>query len=135
MRKQLFQLMVLAALFIGFGCGGTTSADGTKRPQRSSRIILAEEFSSSPTVTPNQSLYDAIKYLRPNFLVERAVGGTTSSNRLPAVFVNNVNRGEIEMLTTLSVSEVSKVQYLSASEATFKFGTNYPSGAILVTTK
>lgn len=122
-----FLLLVIAALGLQ-ACGGTT--DGSNKPRRMPNVITADELSSSSTVTPGQSLYDAIRFLRPQFLTPR--GGGTSTE--PVVYVDNIRRGGIDSLNNLFVSQVSEIRYMSASEATTRFGTGHPGGAILVKT-
>lgn len=126
MKKYSFILLLLA--FFLQACGGT--GDGTNKPRRSPNVITSEELASSPTVTPGQSLYDAIKFMRPQFLIPRGAGASTE----PVVYVDNIRRGGIASLYELFVSQVSEIRYMSASEATTRFGTGHPGGAILVKT-
>ncbi len=138
--KVLLRFIAIGMFFCSLAaCAGSsdgTGADGEKKPKkRSSRVITADELATSNSVTPNQSVYDAVQYLRPNFLIPKAVGGTTSSNRYPIVYVDNVKRGDINELRSIYVADVSEIRYLSASEATMKYGANHSAGAIALTSR
>ncbi len=107
--------------------GGSTET----RVRRSANVITAEELAA----VPEGDLYTAIQRLRPNFLMSR---GSTSIN-MPTgvqVFIDNNSRlGDVSALRQLQVSDVKEVQFFPASEATQRFGTGVPNGAILVTRK
>lgn len=126
MRKN-YLILLLIAFFLQ-ACGGTS--EGTDKPRRSPNVITAEELSTSPTVTPGQSLFDAIKFLRPQFLTPRGSGASME----PVVYVDNIRRGGVSTLNELFVSQVSEIRYLSSSEATTRYGTGHFGGAILVKT-
>ncbi|MHB1191668.1 MAG: hypothetical protein ACYC6F_01365 [Longimicrobiales bacterium] len=75
------------------------------------------------------SAFEAIQRLRPRWLQSR-------TGWLPTVHVDGSVRGTgEETLASLLCSEVEGMQYLNAADATTRFGTDYASGAILITTK
>jgi outer membrane receptor protein involved in Fe transport len=51
------------------------------------------------------------------------------------VYVDGVHFGDIESLKTISVTVLKRVEYLSAMDATTRFGTNNTGGAILISTR
>ncbi len=75
------------------------------------------------------SAFEAIQRLRPRWFQSR-------TGQLPMVHLDGSVRwdGE-EYLRTIPCSEVEGMQYMSATDATTRFGTGYSSGAILITTK
>ncbi len=131
--KRVLLLAFVAAVASACATSGATAAQGstTSRSRRSANVISEDELA---TVTGGD-LYTAIQRLRPNFLLSH---GMTSIN-LPTgvqVFIdNNSHLGDVSALRQINVSDVKEVQYFPASEATQRFGTGVPNGAILVTRK
>jgi hypothetical protein len=114
-------LVLLAACASGGGDGGS---------RRDRNLITLEELEELQQFT----LLDAIRRLRPRWLqVSRAVSTRGNPQEFPRVVVDRVPRGELEALGQISVSDVREVRFLSASDATLKYGTGYPAGAIEVT--
>ena len=75
------------------------------------------------------SAFEAIERLRPRWLQSR-------TGWLPTVHLDgSTSAAGEEILASIPCSEVAGMQYLSASDATTRFGTNYANGAILITTK
>ncbi len=109
----------------------STAGSTAGRARRSANVITDEELAA----VPEGDLYTAIQRLRPNFLMSR---GSTSIN-MPTgvqVFIDNNSRlGDVSALRQIQVSDVKEVQFFPASEATQRFGTGVPNGAILVTRK
>ncbi len=117
-------------LVLLWGCAG--SGTSSKSVRGSTNVITAEEIASSPAITPNQTVYNAIEYLRPLFLRPRSVAGLSSDRSEPVVYIDRIKRGGLEELQNIYINEVEEIRYLSPSEATFQFGTNHATGAILV---
>jgi hypothetical protein len=49
--------------------------------------------------------------------------------------VDGSSRGELDALRQLSIGNIETMRYLSAADATTKYGTGYPGGVIEVTTR
>jgi hypothetical protein len=120
---------VLLALLL-VACSSATSV---RAPRTGDRDILAAaeiELSNAGT------LHEAIQRLRPHFFFSR---GRTSlrapNNQRPAVIVNSVPQASLESLRTISAHDVQYVRFLSAPEATTRFGTGYMAGVIEVVLK
>ena len=125
MRLQTVLLMTLLA--------ACTSATATRAPKGGVRNVLAaEEIELSNVGT----LHDAIQLLRPHFFFSR---GRTSlrpgAAPRPVVIVNSVPQATIESLRTISARDVQYVRFLTAPEATTRFGTGYMAGVIEVVLK
>jgi len=127
MRAFKSKRLVLAAfaLTIGLaGCasgGGGSSGGGGGSPSRLRAVDL------EPVV--QLDAFQAIQRLRSRWLQPRA--GT-----LPNIFVDGAERpGGLDALNGMPVADISDIRYLSASEATTRFGTGNSGGAILITTK
>jgi hypothetical protein len=109
------------------------SSGGSRTERASNRDILAAaEIESINAGT----LHDAIQQLRPHFLFSRGrVSMRTPNTNRPVVIVNNVPQASLEALRTISARDVQYVRFLSAPDATTRFGTGYISGVIEVVLK
>ena len=109
---------VLAACASGGGSGDSSSSS-----RRSSGTITVEELADHSTV----SAMDAIRRLRPRWL--RARGGGT-----PMVIFDGARHG-VSILENIRASDVESISLMSASDATTRYGTNFPNGAIVVNSR
>ena len=123
-RRRLPTPTWIAALLLLFaGCGGGTSSQGGARGP-SDRLGEADLES-----VPQLSAFQAIQRLRPRWL-------NTRTGATPMVHVDgNIQMGGADALHNLRAADVQEMRYLNAADATTRFGTNYVSGVILVTTK
>src|SRR3990170_2774827 len=109
-------------LFLSATAIGCAPAAGTART-RNTNVLTAEEIATSQSTTA----YDAIRHLRPTFLRTRGPqnfepgGGVQTAH----VFLDGQRYGDIETLKTMPVSTIREIRYLSASDATTKYGTGY----------
>jgi hypothetical protein len=78
------------------------------------------------------SLYTAIRYLRPRLLDFRYDGSGVATPATPIVYVNGIRAGEIELLESIPINRVRKVEFLPADDRR-PYGYRYEPGAILVT--
>ena len=107
--------------------GGSETASGASRGN--SRLIVRaqlEEFGG-------QSAWDAVDMLNQRWL--RPI---RSSNSVPAyarVVIDGFSRRELDDLRSISADFVESLRYLSAINATTKYGTGYMGGVIEVTTR
>lgn len=125
MRPQPSRKLALAAFALAVGLTGCASAGGGGSSGGDPNLIVAEELA------PLQQLdaYQAIQRLRSRWLLARG-GGT------PTLFVNGARRGGgLGDLRSIRAADVAEIEYMSASDATTRFGTNMDGGAILVTMK
>ncbi|HEU5185876.1 MAG TPA: hypothetical protein VFU01_14985 [Gemmatimonadaceae bacterium] len=120
--------MLLAAFLIGCTHPGADVA-----PRSGAQDVLAsEEIERSNAGT----LHEAIERLRPQFLLSRGRASMRAPNSLlPVVFVDNVPQASIESLRGISARDVQYVRFLSAADATTRYGTGYMAGVIEVVLK
>ncbi len=105
--------------------GGSGSGEGGGR--RNPNLITMEELADHSALMA----YDVIRRLRPRWLQAR--GGSANQ---PQLFVDGARMGMAEAgLRSMPVSDIQELQFLNASDATMRFGTNFPGGAILVTSR
>src|SRR5262245_48087240 len=81
------------------------------------------------------STYDAIQRLRPTWLQARGAFSITEGTGLPRVHINDSRTGSLDDLRSLLTTSVELIQYMSAADATTRFGTGYPGGLIEVRTR
>jgi len=118
-------LVAMSALtFALIGCAsGGSSTDGT--PRGSSNRIVESELATLET----QDAYTAIQRLRPQWLRSR-------SGAAPVVIMDGTRQQVgLSILRSIRTSELQELSYLSASDATTRYGTGFDGGAILLTTK
>jgi hypothetical protein len=145
MRARVVMGAVVVATGLGCSSGGasraaTNAAGATpaaaRQPSRSQDLITEGEISSRAADASNA--LQIIQKLRPQMLRSRgrfSPNDTSDQASLPKVVVDDVSYGAIESLANLNANQVREIRYLSASDATTKWGTGYPGGAILVMTK
>ena len=123
-RRTTRMMLFLLALGLSGGLSAcATGAGGSSGPSRSANRITQEELADFTTL----SALDAIRRLRPRWLQVR--GGT------PVAMLDGARLGGPDALRSVAVSDVASMQFLSASDATLRYGTNFPAGAIEVRTR
>ena len=137
---QRCEVWALGAMFALTACGGGGGAAGSGAVKTSStparggaNVILETEIGPSGAT----NAMEAIRRLRPSMLrgrgsVSMDVG---SSADLIVVYVDGIKAGGLEALTPISAISIQEIRFLSAADATTRFGTGTPSGAVLITTK
>ena len=114
--------------------GGMASGGGGQTAERAPRgganlIIRAEleQFSS-------RSLWDAVDNLRPRWLRPQRGVSFSAGQSFARVVIDGAARGELDELRRLFPDNIETLRYLSAPDATTKYGTGYPGGVIEVST-
>jgi hypothetical protein len=107
-----------------------------KKFKRQPNVIVRLEIAKIANETNNA--YDVVQRLRPQFLRARgatSLGGTGRTTSYARVLVDGVPRGELDALRQVPVLAIEEISYLSATDASIRFGTGYDGGAILVKTR
>ncbi len=118
---------ILFALVL-ISCASTVDKN-TQKTRYSHNLISAEEIQANPA----NDAYDLIYKLRPHWIQGRGANSLHNKEAsYPVVYVNESKHGSIESLSSISARHISKIQFLKAGEATFRFGLNHTSGAILI---
>ena len=121
---------ITLAFIIAFGlavglAACSSGGGGSSGPRRDPNLITAEEMAEFSTL----SALDVIRRLRPRWLQGRG-------QSRPQVIQDGARLGDPQnALRSVSVSDIESLRYLSASDATMRYGTNYPGGAIEVTSR
>lgn len=117
---------LLVATLAACGVSGPTPPRG----QRS--IITAEEIASLNV----SSAWEAIQHLRPDFLRSRGTVSIRNPNaQYPVVYVNGMRAGGLDELRSVRAGDVQNIRFISASDATTRWGTGHAGGVIEITTK
>ena len=124
MRTVLSSIVLTLALT---GCASGVSAGG----QRSNpNVITTAELRQADA--EGLSAFQAIQRMRPQWLRGRGVGSFGGGAALPRVLVEEAPFGEVDDLRSMDASDIEELRFLGAADATTRFGTGYPAGAILV---
>lgn len=112
-------LVTVCFLVVSCGPGGGSSQTGGMRD-----AITAEEIVAANVY----NVYDAVTKLRPLFLQQRG-------SSPPVVYVDNVGYGGPATLRDIFTTNIQRIEYIGASDATTRFGTGHSGGAIMVSMK
>lgn len=126
MRSHQYRFTVVLALALAAGVAGcASSGGGSSRPAGSSstRIVQAELAQLS-----EMNARQAIERLRPRWMQSRS-GDTV------VLYVDGARRSSVQDLETMRISDIEQMEYMSAGDATTRYGTGHAGGAILVRTK
>jgi hypothetical protein len=124
------RLTVLIFLVLAAGCA--SAGGGTDGPRRERNRISPEELAE----VQDLALWDAVQRLRPMWL--RPGGIRNSAN--PAghyahIFMDGSPYGSVESMRSIRVSDVDELRYVSATDATVRYGGQFQGGVILVTSR
>src|SRR5687767_2336792 len=127
--------LVLAAAIVVAAAACSSAQNPSDAPRlRNSSVLLVDEIEASRA--PGWTAHDLITTLRPQFLRSRGVSSLRATAPTTAtVYVDGMRFGEIESLRSLPALQILRVEYINASDATTRFGTDHVGGAILISTK
>ena len=120
--------IVLSSLLLTLALSSCASGGATGGQRRSPNAITTAELRQAEGLTA----FQAIQQMRPRWLRGRGVSSVFGGLILPKVVVDETQYREIQDLRSMSVSAIAELRFLSAADATTRFGTGYPAGAILV---
>jgi hypothetical protein len=128
-RKAVIAALVAISTIAVGGCHVTQVPEASRRyaPIPASTILMGDEIARAHP----GSAYEAVERLRPAFLRETR-GVPLFGER--TVYLDGMKLGGLRQLQTISAYSVREIRYLSAIEATARFGPGNPSGAIVVVT-
>jgi hypothetical protein len=81
---------------------------------------------------PGSTALDAVRRLRPQFLRARRSEVGREALVLPAVYIDGVRVGDLELLETIHLRSVLEIQYFSPTEANMRWGVGHEGGVIHV---
>lgn len=97
-----------------------------------SDVITQEEIEKANA----NNAYDLLRQLRPAWFRGRGVVSTrdVTAGGL-AFYVDGIRLSSVEDLESLAPDRIKEARYLKAIDATTKYGTDHPSGAVEITTR
>ncbi len=111
------------------GCAGASGSEMKTSPSHD--VLSREEIASLVSAT---TAYEAIQQVRPRWFRTRGTQSMYLSTPIK-VYVNGIQRhGDIGVLRTIPSSIIAKIAFLSARDATVRWGSGHRCGAIEVTT-
>jgi hypothetical protein len=139
--RRFFLLGVTAALACSSGGGGATTGATTTVRRGSSTLITSEEIAALGAGAENA--FDIVQKLRPSMMRARAstfgtprADGSQGGESINVVaYVDEIRLGEVGNLRTVPATQILEIRYISATDATQRWGTGHGSGAIQVITK
>ena len=119
----------------GAGTGGTAGA--APRPARGSLNLItgAEIDAAGDDVV---SAYELVLRLRPGMMRPRnqTAGNTGEGNVFGVIaYADDIRLGDLEQLRSIMRGTVREIRYVSATDATTRWGTGHSNGVIQVITK
>jgi len=78
---------------------------------------------------------EAISLLRPQWLRSRPSRTPANPNPVVGVVIDGRVQSTREDLAQIPIGDVQLIEFMSAADATIRFGTGYGGGAIVVTTR
>ncbi len=127
MRNRL--VVPLFMLVIAAGCASAGGSANAAPRRGAANVITAREIQQ---LTGVSTAYDAVQRLRPQFLNARS---TVLGSGGVVVYVNGMQRGGVSILRQVAANEVKEIRYISARDATTKYGSGLTQGVIEVTTR
>lgn len=83
-----------------------------------------------------RDVYEAVQRFRPLYLNRvRDMSSVNRGQSLVTVYMNDSFLGGIDMLRTVPIDAVTSIQYLSAAEATNRWGPKQPGAVIFISTR
>jgi hypothetical protein len=128
LSANIGRLPLLMAVVMLSGCAPPNVVPGDYNANTISQFELLN--------SSEQTAYDVIRKLRPNFLNYQAQ--TTVSNPapgVPVVYLNERFGGDLSVLNQILVSQVQSIRFYKASDAMIKYGTDRTGGVIAITLK
>jgi hypothetical protein len=119
---RAFLLLLLLAPLTGCATAGSPAAGGG-----SDRPITLETIQQSSY----SNAFQLVQTERPGWLRPRG-RSSVEANTGVRVYVNGMLRGGVRSLRQMPISEVREIRYYGSHDATTRFGTGNPQGAIEV---
>ena len=135
-RRFLSLVLVLAPVLSA--CASTTDtpfAEGGETASRAARGNSTLIVRAQLAQLTGRSAYEAVETLNRRWIQRQRGGGLSAGPAYARVVIDGFSRGELEDLHRLSTENIETMRYLSALDATTKYGTGFPGGVIEVTTR
>ena len=124
----------MSLLAVACGIIGACSSPGAQPGKLGTRNVILPDDIARVGAT---NALEAIQQLQPRMLAkQRGPSSINFENQTQiAVYLDGTRFGGIETLALIQATPILEIRFLSASEATFRFGTGNSGGAIVITTR
>ncbi len=126
MRRRSFVLIVLSVVFPS-ACASRLPGE-SRGVSRGSGTITREDLAALAQF----NAFQVVRRLRPQWLRTRGAANFGGEQLRPIVFVDRNERGELRELELIPAADVERISFMSARDATTRFGAGYPGGVIEV---
>lgn len=116
---------------VGGGACASTGERAPRTPGGRDADITVEELES----TTVDDAMEAVSLLRPHWLRARPARTVNDPSPVVGVVIDGMARATRSDLAQLPIGQVERISFMSAADATIRFGTGYTGGAIIVTTR
>ena len=126
---------VVALLVASVACA---SGGSSSEPRSTTDRDLITEPEIQSRASDASNAFQIIQKLRPQMLRTRGLASPsdrTGESVQPKVYLDNVEYGTMAQLTNVNASQIREIRFLSARDATTRWGTGHMGGVILITTK
>lgn len=112
--------------------GGEVPGEGANLMGDPDYIMREEILQANATVA-----YDLVRNRRPQWLQTRGIQNVRqlAGEQGVVVYRDNARMGGVESLRSLGLADVQYLRFMSAAQATQRWGANHMNGAILVSTR
>ena len=122
-----FRLALAISLMAAAACASTGDGQDSRLD---SSVITQEELAPHHEFTA----YEAVQRLRPQWLRVRGATRVVGAQRASIqVHVDGMHMGGVEHLRSIRAQHVLEIRYMSATDATTRYGIDYTGGLLLVT--
>lgn len=118
------RLLVVSVGLTAAACAAGASAGGGGAGY--SRDLISEAELAEVTET---DAYDIVRRLRPGWLQTRGMGAN------PVAYLDDIRLGGPDQLRSVYVDQIKEIRFISASDATTRWGTDHTGGVIQVIQK
>jgi len=123
--------LALVAVTLG-GCASVAGGGSSSGPDGSGSDVITREDLER---TSAETAMEAVSLLRPQWLRKRPARTPGDPEPVVGVVVDGRPRGTLDDLASLRTAAVEQMVFLSATDATIRYGTGFAGGAIVVTTR
>ena len=136
--RFLSLVIVLVLAPVLSACASSSDAPFSEDAERATRATRGNStliVRAQLEVLTDRSAWDAVETLNRRWMQARRSGGFASGPAYARVVVDGVVRGDLDELRRLNTANIETMRYLSAPDATTKYGTGFPGGVIEVDTR
>lgn len=130
--RRIFLSTAFTVLVLSGCAAASAPGEGGSPSGGSADLITSEELRE--TDLQDATVWDAVQRLRPAWLRSRGTTGA-GDRTFPRVFLDGVDIGDLDELRRIGTRDVREIRFMNSRDATTRYGTGYPGGAILVRTR